>query len=619
MGKTPDAQCGGSWLSPPDHARRDARRAVSRPRPSPGSARSRRPSRVTRCTVLLSPPMTPRSGRHVVGDDQVAALPGELRPGVARSRSRSRPRSRRRAAGRPSLRCATVARMSGFSVSASAGSAPPFFLIFCVARIGDAPIGDGGGEDGDIGRQRLPRPPPASRARSRHARSSTPAGSGRSTGPGDQRHLGAGLRRRPRDGVALLAGGAVGDVAHRIDRLVRRPGGDEHVLAGERTARRRQQALDGRRRSPAARPCGRARSRPRPWRRRWGRRRATPSACRVSRLRCVAGCCHMRTFIAGAIRIGRVVASSTVEARSSAWPPAILAMRLAVAGATTTRSASRASRIWPISASSSRSNRSVWLRSPESAEAASGVTNCCAPAVRMQRTRGAALAQAADEVERLVGGDAAADDEEDAFARQRHRQKPPNAHDHQRRRAMIHKAAVLQRLPRASARPMAATLSRCERDALRAVMSSSLAEHALGPQAPGRAGRRRAPASVHRPRPASSMRPIGPEIALDPVAHHGLGGGPHVELRVEVAGHALDHHHGLLQHDELGAGRHVEQRRDLEQQRQQLRHRDLVGAAVVDRLADGADRLREILDRMMRRHVAGLEMHLRRRAGSRGG
>ena len=32
--------------------------------------------------------------------------------------------------------------------------------------------------------------------------------------------------------------------------------------------------------------------------------------------------------------------------------------------------------------------------------------------------------------------------------------------------------------------------------------------------------------------------------------------------------------------------------------------------AVVDRLADGADRLREVLDRMMRRHVAGLEMHL---------
>ena len=44
----------------------------------------------------------------------------------------------------------------------------------------------------------------------------------------------------------------------------------------------------------------------------------------------------------------------------------------------------------------------------------------------------------------------------------------------------------------------------------------------------------------------------------------------------------------------------------------QLRHRDVFGGAVVDRLADGADRLREALDRMMPRHIAGLEMHLRR-------
>ena len=29
----------------------------------------------------------------------------------------------------------------------------------------------------------------------------------------------------------------------------------------------------------------------------------------------------------------------------------------------------------------------------------------------------------------------------------------------------------------------------------------------------------------------------------------------------------------------------------------------------MDRLADGADRLREILDRMARRHIARLEMH----------
>ena len=46
---------------------------------------------------------------------------------------------------------------------------------------------------------------------------------------------------------------------------------------------------------------------------------------------------HMRTFIAGAISTGLSVASSAVEARSSARPCAILAMRSAVAGATTTK------------------------------------------------------------------------------------------------------------------------------------------------------------------------------------------------------------------------------------------------------------------------------------------
>src|SRR5262249_59972125 len=35
------------------------------------------------------------------------------------------------------------------------------------------------------------------------------------------------------------------------------------------------------------------------------------------------------------------------------------------------------------------------------------------------------------------------------------------------------------------------------------------------------------------------------------------------------------------------------------------------GGGVVDRLADGADRLRKILYRVMARHITGLEMHLR--------
>ena len=69
----------------------------------------------------------------------------------------------------------------------------------------------------------------------------------------------------------------------------------------------------------------------------------TPSANNCARLRRVAGCCHIRTFIAGAMRTGVSVASRSVEARSSALPVANLAIRSAVAGAITIRSAVRES------------------------------------------------------------------------------------------------------------------------------------------------------------------------------------------------------------------------------------------------------------------------------------
>ena len=76
-------------------------------------------------------------------------------------------------------------------------------------------------------------------------------------------------------------------------------------------------------------------------------------------LACVAACSHMRTFIAGAASTGLSVASSSVVARSSPIPAAIFARMLAVAGATTTRSALRESSIWPISFSSVSENRSL--------------------------------------------------------------------------------------------------------------------------------------------------------------------------------------------------------------------------------------------------------------------
>ena len=67
----------------------------------------------------------------------------------------------------------------------------------------------------------------------------------------------------------------------------------------------------------------------------------TPSARSRATLRRVASCCHIRTFIAGAASTFLSVASSRVVARSSAIPAAIFASRSAVAGQTTTRSASR--------------------------------------------------------------------------------------------------------------------------------------------------------------------------------------------------------------------------------------------------------------------------------------
>ena len=125
----------------------------------------------------------------------------------------------------------------------------------------------------------------------------------------------------------------------------------------------------------------------------------------------------MRGFMAGATSTGLSVAISTQVARSSAWPPAILASRSAVAGATTIRSASRDRRMWPISRSSSRSNSSAKTRSLVSAPTDSGVTNSCAALVMTARTAIPALAQAADQLQAFVGGNAATDDQHDALGR----------------------------------------------------------------------------------------------------------------------------------------------------------------------------------------------------------
>ena len=108
---------------------------------------------------------------------------------------------------------------------------------------------------------------------------------------------------------------------------------------------------------------------------------ATPLCFKVARLACVAGCAHIFGFIAGAIITGQSVARQIVLAKSSARPCAILARKLAVAGATSTMSASRASLICPISASSVSENSSVKTFSPVRADRLSGVINSIADLV----------------------------------------------------------------------------------------------------------------------------------------------------------------------------------------------------------------------------------------------
>ena len=146
---------------------------------------------------------------------------------------------------------------------------------------------------------------------------------------------------------------------------------------------------------------------------------ATPSSASCATIAAGRACAHIAGFIAGAMSTCVSVASRTAVARSSAWPPAILAMRSAVAGATTMRSVSRAKPDMP------------------DVELAVGVEQIGEDPLAVKRAgrqrrdellrrrgedaahRGAALLEPADEVERLVGRDAAADDQENAPVRQR--------------------------------------------------------------------------------------------------------------------------------------------------------------------------------------------------------
>ena len=147
--------------------------------------------------------------------------------------------------GRRGPGCAMVARMSGIRHQFQRrrrGAGQLLDLARGGAR--DAPIGNRGGEHRDIGRQRR-LAGVQHLLRAFHALHRDAGGIGHRYRSADQRHARAQFGERRGDRMALPSAGAVGDVAHRIDRLVRRSAGDQRVAPGQRP-RRRQQRLDRR-------------------------------------------------------------------------------------------------------------------------------------------------------------------------------------------------------------------------------------------------------------------------------------------------------------------------------------------------------------------------------------
>ncbi len=252
-------------------------------------------------------------------------------PGVARSSTRPR-------------------TMSGFSTSSTRRPAAG------VARLLDLAVADadaagsrrGRGHDDDVGAVGgLLAPPTAARGSSRRARRRTPSGTGSDTLAATRVTFGPALGRRARDGHALLAGRAVAEVAHRVERLAGAAGGDDDAAALEvadgclrrsaerhprrsRGTRHTAASGSGRRPAPVSLPVRRPTA---------GSMTCAPRERSVATLAWVAGCSHISVCMAGANATGHRAVSRVLVSRSSARPWAAFARRSAVAGATTTRSA----------------------------------------------------------------------------------------------------------------------------------------------------------------------------------------------------------------------------------------------------------------------------------------
>ncbi len=103
-------------------------------------------------------------------------------------------------------------------------------------------------------------------------------------------------------------------------------------------------------------------------------------------MREVASFSHISVCMAGARTTVALVASRSAERTSLARPRAYLAIRSAVAGATTISSAHRPSVVWTIPPGAGSGKRSETTACPVSAEKVSGPTNSVAARVMTTRT-----------------------------------------------------------------------------------------------------------------------------------------------------------------------------------------------------------------------------------------
>ena len=232
----------GSWLSGPWARKPPSGRQFPGPAGAPATAWT--PGAIQGCLGRRSAAGHCRPGRRCRGrccrpaaaPSCAGAWPGRFPAGHGFRRQSRRKRARPVCAAGD---WATVARMSVFSVNCSCGVWPePSFLIFCAGAGRRPPVGH---------RRRCYENSSCLRMCSNRISSIfdadftsmrvTPRGVARLTGPATSVTSAPGFARGAGNRKAHLAARQVGDAAHRVNRLVGRPGRDQHALAAQHLGR----------------------------------------------------------------------------------------------------------------------------------------------------------------------------------------------------------------------------------------------------------------------------------------------------------------------------------------------------------------------------------------------